>query len=55
MREYFKISEVFTYFFRKKRSVGKPDFYLKTMHVINKIAIVVFLAAILFFIFKKIF
>lgn len=55
MKEYFKISEVFTYFFRKKDPNRKSDFYLKTMHGINKISILVFLGAILFFILKKIF
>lgn len=49
---YFGFGEVFTYFFRKKDPNNKPNFSLKAMHTINKISIVMFLAGLIFFIFK---
>ena len=55
IREFFAIGEVFGYFFRKKDPNRKPDLNLRMMHGINKIAIIVFLLSILFFISKKLF
>lgn len=53
LKEFFAVSEVFTYFFKKKDSKG--NFNLKAMHFINKFSIVVFLLGVLYFVSKKIF
>jgi hypothetical protein len=55
VKEFFSVGEVFGYFFRKKDESRKPDLNLRMMHGINKIAIVVFLLGMIFFISKKIF
>jgi hypothetical protein len=52
--DYFAVSEVFTYFFRKK-SDKKPSFNLRMMHGINKISIVIFLIAVMVIIARRIF
>lgn len=49
-KEYFKLGELFIYFFRKKESSG--NFSIKAMHFVNKFSICVFLAAIIYFIIK---
>ncbi|MFY0625152.1 MAG: hypothetical protein JXR07_02575 [Reichenbachiella sp.] len=54
-KKFFALGEVFGYFFRKSDPNRKPDLNLKMMHGINKIAIIVFLLAILYFIAKKLF
>lgn len=46
----FDLSEVATYFFRKKDPKRKTNFNLRTMHVINKISILMFLAGAVYFI-----
>ena len=51
-KEFFSLGEVGGYFFRKKDPTRKPDFTLRAMHGINKISIVVFLAGVLYLIFK---
>ena len=53
LKDYFAVSEVFTYFFRKKPE-KKPNFNLRMMHGINKISIVVFLLGVIFLIIKNI-
>lgn len=55
VKDFFSVGEVFGYFFRKKTKDQKPDLNLRMMHGINKIAIVVFLLGMIFFISKKIF
>ncbi|MCX2739270.1 DUF6728 family protein [Pontibacter anaerobius] len=50
----FNLSEVATYFFRKKDPNRKTNFNLRTMHTINKISILMFLAGIVYFIVKHI-
>ncbi len=55
MRNFFKWNEVLFYFFRKKDNDHASSFNIRVMHVINKIAILVFLGGIIFFIIKKIF
>ncbi len=52
---FFDFSEVWGYYFRKKNPNKKPDLNLKMMHGINKIAIVMFLFAFLFILYKYIF
>ncbi|MBV6642512.1 MAG: hypothetical protein KI791_17470 [Cyclobacteriaceae bacterium] len=43
---FFNFKEVLLYYFRKKDPNRKPDLNLKMMHGINKIAIVMFLVAL---------
>ena len=50
---FFDFSEVWGYYFRKKDPNNKPSINLRLMHGINKIALFMFLAAILFFLAKK--
>ncbi len=44
------MSEVATYFFRKKDPRRKTNFNLRTMHTINKISMLMFLAGVIYFI-----
>ncbi|MDH5366415.1 MAG: hypothetical protein OEW67_05470 [Cyclobacteriaceae bacterium] len=54
VKEFFNLKDVFGYFFRKKRNEeGKKDINLKMMHVINRIAIIVFFLALLIWMFKR--
>lgn len=50
MKGLFDFTEVATYFFRKKDPARKSNFNLRTMHVINKISILMFLAGAIYFI-----
>ncbi len=43
---FFNFKEVLFYYFRKKDPSRKPDLNLKMMHGINKIAIIMFLVAL---------
>ncbi len=56
--DYFKFGEIGQYFLRifGKKVPGKPkSFSLSIMHGINRISVIMFLLALLFFIGKKIF
>ncbi|MDN5202658.1 hypothetical protein QQ008_14815 [Fulvivirgaceae bacterium BMA10] len=58
IKEYFNLSEVFGYFIRvfKKRDPDKPsNFNLRMMHGINRISIIMFVLAFLFWLTKRIF
>ncbi|MBW7469227.1 hypothetical protein ABID22_003989 [Pontibacter aydingkolensis] len=50
MKGLFNFTEVATYFFRKKDPNRKSNFNLRTMHTINKISILMFLAGAIYFI-----
>lgn len=52
LKDYFAVSEVFTYFFRKK-SDTKPSLSLRMMHGVNKISIIIFLLAVLVLIARR--
>ena len=54
-REYFQFGEVLTYFFRKKDPNRKPNFNIRAMHWVNKISIIMFLAAIIVLIIRHVF
>ena len=54
LKDYFRLGEVFGYFFRKKDPARPSNFNLRMMHGINKISILMFLAAIIYFIIKHI-
>ncbi len=55
VKEYFRLGEVFGYFFRKKDPTRPTNFNLRMMHGINKISIIMFLVGIVFIIIKKLF
>ncbi len=55
LKDYFAVGEVFGYFFRKKDPNNKPNFNLRMMHGINKISILMFLAAIVVIVIKRVF
>ncbi|MCC9138255.1 DUF6728 family protein [Pontibacter silvestris] len=52
MKGLFDLSEVANYFFRKKDPNRKSNFNLRTMHRINKLSIMMFLAGVIYFIIK---
>ncbi len=52
---FFDFSEVWGYYFRKKDPNRKPNISLRMMHGINKIAIFMFLAAMIYLVYKYIF
>jgi hypothetical protein len=43
LREFFQLGDVFGYFFRKKDPSRPSGFSIRAMHIINKIAIIMFL------------
>ena len=49
---YFDLSEVLTYFFRKKDPERPSNFNIRTMHTINKISILMFLFAVVIMIVR---
>lgn len=53
-RQFFNLSDLWHYFFRKKDEQPQGDFSLKTMHFINKFSIVVFLCGIIYLIIKNV-
>jgi len=55
LKEYFQLGEVAGYFFRKKDPNRPSNFSIKSMHVINKISISIFLIGILYLILKRLF
>ncbi len=55
LKEFFQLGEVFTYFFRKKDKENRPDFSLRSMHFVNKFSMTVFLLAMLYLLFKRLF
>lgn len=52
LKDYFSLGEVFGYFFRKKDPNRPSNVNLKMMHGINKISILMFLAALIYMIIK---
>lgn len=54
MKGLFNFTEVATYFFRKKDPKRKSNFNLRAMHTINKISMLMFLAAAIYYIFTHI-
>jgi hypothetical protein len=51
-KDYFALSEVFGYFFRKPDPNRPKNFNIKAMHTINKISMLMFLIGVILFIFK---
>jgi len=52
LREFFSLGEVGGYFFRKKDPSRPNNINIRMMHGVNKISIVVFLAGVIYLIFK---
>jgi len=52
IKEFFQLNEVFGYFFRSKDPSRPSNINLRMMHGINKISIIIFLAGVLYLIFK---
>ena len=52
IRRYFEFGEVAGYFFRRKKEGVKPNFNLRVMHGINRLAILMFLVAIIVLIIR---
>ena len=52
---FFDFREVWRYYFRKKDPNNKPNVSLRMMHGINRIAILMFLAAMIYLAYKYIF
>jgi len=52
-KEYFGFSEVLGYFFRKKGHNKTRNINLKMMHGINKISIIIFLLAFIFWLYRR--
>lgn len=53
LREFFSIGEVGGYFFRKKSTERPRNINLRLMHGINRLAIIIFLASLIYFLLKK--
>lgn len=51
-KDYFNFTDVINYYFRKKDPERKTNFNLKVMHGINRIAIIMFLIALIVLIFR---
>ncbi|GIV37932.1 MAG: hypothetical protein KatS3mg032_2311 [Cyclobacteriaceae bacterium] len=47
LREFFRLNEVLTYFFRKKDPARPTGFNLRAMHTINKISMLMFLICLM--------
>ncbi len=52
-KEFFSLGEVGNYFFRRKNSDRPTNINIKMMHGVNRLAIIMFLLAIIYFIIKR--
>jgi hypothetical protein len=52
IKEFFQLNEVLGYFFRGKDSRRPNNINIRMMHGINKISIIIFLAGVIYLIFK---
>ncbi|HNP19679.1 MAG TPA: hypothetical protein PKL31_14675 [Fulvivirga sp.] len=55
LKEFFGLGEVAGYFFRGKDANRPSNFNIRSMHVINKISMSIFLLAIIYLIIKHLF
>ncbi len=53
VKDYFKLGELLGYFFRKKDPSRPSNFNIKVMHGINKFSIIIFLAAVIYLVLRK--
>lgn len=52
LKQFFTLGEVGGYFFRKKDPSRPNNINIRMMHGVNKISIIIFLAGVLYIIFK---
>jgi hypothetical protein len=52
-KNYFDFGDVLRYYFRDKREGIKKNFNLKIMHGINRLSILMFVAAIIYLVLKR--
>ena len=55
LKDYFELGEVFGYFFRKKDPNRPSNFNIRSMHIINKISMTMFLIGVIYLIIKNLF
>jgi hypothetical protein len=55
LREFVSLGEVGGYFFRKKDPARATNFSIRSMHMVNKISITIFLAGVIYIIIKRFF
>ncbi|MEJ2005727.1 MAG: hypothetical protein P8X57_12360 [Cyclobacteriaceae bacterium] len=55
LKDYFRLGEVFGYFFRKKDPSRPSNVNIRMMHGINKISILIFLAGVIYMVVKHLF
>ena len=53
VKDFFTLGEVGGYFFRKKDPNRPDNINIKMMHGVNRISIIIFLAAVLYLIIKR--
>jgi len=53
LKEFFSLGEVGNYFFRRKNSDRPTNINIRMMHGVNRLAIIIFLLAIIYFIIKR--
>lgn len=53
LKEYFQLGEMWGYFFRGKDPDRPSNFNIRTMHIINKISISIFLLGVIYLILKR--
>ncbi|NJM93431.1 MAG: hypothetical protein HC842_01130 [Cytophagales bacterium] len=54
-KEYFQLSEVLGYFFRKRDPNRPSNINLRMMHGVNRISIIVFLLGVIYLVAKRFF
>jgi hypothetical protein len=54
-KKFFDPGEIAGYFFRKRNTGVKPNFNLKVMHLINRVAIILFLASVIYLVLRHLF
>jgi len=52
-KDFFSLGEVGKYFFRGKNSDRPTNINIRMMHGVNRLAIIMFLAAIIYFVIKR--
>ena len=52
-KEFFSMGEVGNYFFRKKDANRPTNINIKMMHGVNRLAIIIFLLGMIYFIIKR--
>ena len=53
LKDFFSLGEVGAYFFRRKNSDRPSNINIKMMHGVNRLAIIMFLIGIIYFVIKR--